>query len=44
MSKVVSSLFNIARKADTIEMLAKGKPLKRVKNKFVGKKLTRLFK
>jgi len=41
MSKLVSALYNIARKADTVEMVAKGKGATRLKNKVVGRKLIR---
>lgn len=44
MSKIVSTLFKIARIADTVEMASKGKAIKRARNKFIGKKTKKIFK
>ncbi len=44
MSKSVSFLYNLARKANDIEKLTSGDPkriARRMKNKFIGRKLIR---
>ena len=44
MSKLVSAIFKLARTADTIEMVGRGKILKRFKNKWIGKRTKGMFK
>jgi siroheme synthase len=47
MSKIVSFLYNLARKANDIEKLTSGDPMKiarRIKNKFIGRKISKIWK
>ena len=44
MGKLISSLFNLARRLTDIKAMASGDPKKvgrRIKNKYIGKKLIR---
>ena len=47
MSKVVSFLYNLARKVNDIEKLSSGdseKIARRLKNKFIGRKISRIWR
>ena len=47
MSKIVSFLYKLARKANDIEKLTSGDPNKitrRIKNKYIGKKISKIWK
>jgi len=47
MSKIVSFLYKLARTANDIEKLTSGDPKKitrRIKNKFIGRKINKIWK
>jgi hypothetical protein len=47
MSKLVSSLYKLARFTNDLDKIASGDPVKiarRIKNKFIGRKISKIWK